>query len=253
MLVGAQTFTIRESTQKEQDFRRAMQRLKDIGYTSVQLSAIGPIEPHILREVCDANGLKIVLTHTNPDRMLEDTLGVIKDHDVMGCRYIGVGMMPERYRSAEGVHRFVQDYLPAARLMAEHGKLLMYHNHHIEWAKVDEKRNMMDVLLEGFPQEVMGITLDTYWVQAAGADIGDTIEAMKDRIPCVHFKDMAVVGSETRMAAVGEGNIPFDKIIKQLQRIGKTEHILVEQDRCYGEDPFDCLERSLNYLKAQGL
>ena len=118
---------------------------------------------------------------------------------------------------------------------------------------MDDKRNMMDVLLEGFPAEVMGVTLDTYWVQAAGADIGDTIEAMKDRIPCVHFKDMSVVGNETRMAAVGEGNIPFDKIIKQLKRIGKTEHILVEQDRCYGEDPFDCLARSLNYLKAQGL
>lgn len=252
MLIGAQTYTVREYTQNEQDFRQAMKRIADIGYKSVQLSAIGPIAPEILREVCDQNGLRIVLTHTNPDRMLSDTEGVIRDHDIMGCRYIGVGMMPERYRSAEGVHQFVKDYLPAARKMADSGKLLMYHNHHLEWQKVDGKRNMMDVLLEGFAPELMGVTLDTYWVQAAGADIGDTIDSMQDRIPCVHLKDMAVEGFETRMAVVGEGNIPFDRILRQLKGLGKTEHILVEQDRCYGEDPFECLRRSFNYLKELG-
>ena len=31
-----------------------------------------------------------------------------------------------------------------------------------------------------------------------------------------------------------------------------TEYMLVEQDDCYGEDPFDCLKRSYDYLKANG-
>ena len=184
--------------------------------------------------------------------MLEDTDAVIRDHEIMGCRYIGVGSMPDRYRSAEGVRQFVKDFLPVAQKMKDKGKLLMYHNHHFEWEQVAPGRNMMDVLTEGFKPELMGITLDTYWVQVAGADIGDTILKYQDRIPCVHLKDLAIKDAQQRMAVVGEGNIPFLKHLKVLKQLGSTEHILVEQDNCYGEDPFECLKRSFNYLKAQG-
>ena len=31
-----------------------------------------------------------------------------------------------------------------------------------------------------------------------------------------------------------------------------TEYMFVEQDDCYGEDPFECLKRSYAYLKARG-
>ena len=31
-----------------------------------------------------------------------------------------------------------------------------------------------------------------------------------------------------------------------------VEYMLVEQDDCYGEDPFECLSRSYEYLKANG-
>ena len=54
------------------------------------------------------------------------------------------------------------------------------------------------------------------------------------------------------MAVVGEGNMNFDGIIKASVDNG-VEYALVEQDNCYGEDPFDCLKRSYEYLKAQGL
>jgi sugar phosphate isomerase/epimerase len=51
---------------------------------------------------------------------------------------------------------------------------------------------------------------------------------------------------------VGEGNLNFPKIIAAAEDMG-TEHLLVEQDDCYGEDPFECLARSYRYLRAMGL
>lgn len=53
------------------------------------------------------------------------------------------------------------------------------------------------------------------------------------------------------MAVVGEGNINFDRIFKEAEAAG-TEYMLVEQDDCNGEDPFECLRRSYNNLKAWG-
>lgn len=252
MLLGAQTFTIRAYTQSERDFREAMRRVAAIGYKSVQLSAIGPLDPHLLRDICDENGLQIVLTHTNPDRMLSDPDAVIRDHDILGCKYIGVGAMAERYRNPAWVDRFAKDFEVPAKKMRDAGKLLMYHNHNFEWERLPDGRRIIDVLLETMPADLMGFTLDTYWVQAAGADIIDWIEILQDRIPCVHFKDMMVKGFEPRIAAVGDGNINFAKVIAKLKELGKTEHILVEQDNCWGESPFDCLERSYNYITKLG-
>ena len=56
---------------------------------------------------------------------------------------------------------------------------------------------------------------------------------------------------DKQMAVIGEGNINFDRVFEKAETSG-TEYMIVEQDHCYGEDPFECLKRSYNYLKAQG-
>ena len=94
--IGAQLFTLRTFMQNECDIRRSLKKVAEIGYKTVQISAIGPIDPHVLRDICDENGLKIVLTHNPEARILGDTDALIKEHDILGCDYIGIGAMPER-------------------------------------------------------------------------------------------------------------------------------------------------------------
>ena len=53
------------------------------------------------------------------------------------------------------------------------------------------------------------------------------------------------------MAVVGEGNINFDQVFMAAEKAG-TKYMLVEQDECYGEDPFECLTRSYKNMKAMG-
>ena len=54
------------------------------------------------------------------------------------------------------------------------------------------------------------------------------------------------------MLPIGEGNMNWKGIIKACADAG-TEYVFVEQDNCNGEDPFDCLKRSYEFLKSQGL
>lgn len=252
MMLGAQTYTVRSYTQNERDFRETMRRLAAMGYECVQLSAIGSIPPEAQRDICDEYGLKIVLTHTNPERMLSDPEGVIRDHEVLGCDYIGIGMMPARYQTAEWIDQFAKDFLTPAKKMRDAGKLLMYHNHNLEWTRLRDGRRIMDVLLEQMPEDLMGFTLDTYWVQAAGADVMAWMDRLQNRIPCVHLKDMAVQGFDQKYAPVGEGNLDFPRILAKLRELGKTRYLLVEQDDCYGESPFDCLRRSHDHIREMG-
>ena len=245
MIIGAQLFTLRNYIQNEKDFRFSMKKVAEMGYKTVQISAVGPIKPEILRDACDEAGLKIVLTHSNPDRIL------IKEHDILGCDYIGMGIMPDKYRTKEWLEHFAMDYKEPAKKIAAAGKKFMYHNHNIEFEKINGKR-IMETLMENFTAEEMGFTLDTYWVQAAGADIYQWIDLLKDRISCVHLKDMTVEGGQQHMAAVGSGNLNFSKIMEALEKTGCVKYALVEQDDCYGASPFDCLKSSYDYLNTLG-
>ena len=118
MKLGAQLFTLREYTQTEKDLDYSLMRVAKMGYSTVQISAIGPIAPEKVRELCDKHGLEIVLTHTDPGRILNDTEKVIKEHDIMGCDYIGIGMMPKKYCSPEWLWHFADDYKEAAKKIA---------------------------------------------------------------------------------------------------------------------------------------
>lgn len=251
MIVGAQLYTLRAYTQTEVDLARTLERVAKIGYKTVQISAIGKdIKPEKVKKICDDLGLSIVLTHSPYERIINDTERLIEEHTIMGCDYIGLGAMPDKYRSAVWFDYFVEDMKPAVEKIAKAGKLCMYHNHNFEFEKVGKNRRLIDALEEEFTKEELGFTLDTYWIQAAGADVCDVLLRFKERIPCVHLKDMTVKGMETIMAPVMEGNLNFPAIFETLNQTN-AKYLLVEQDVCQ-TDPFECLTQSYNNLKQHG-
>jgi len=55
-----------------------------------------------------------------------------------------------------------------------------------------------------------------------------------------------------RFTWVGNGILDFEAIAAALENTG-TEYAFIEQDNCFGADPFECLKNSYNYLKSIGL
>ena len=256
MKTGAQLYTIRAYTQSEKDFARSMKKIARIGYRTVQISAVGrDIRPERIREICDEEGLEIVLTHSDVNRILYDTERLIAEHDIMGCQYIGLGAMPDKYRAPEWLAYFAEDFREPAKKIAAAGKLLMYHNHNFEFRRLkaectDGQKRMIEYLMEWFAPQELGFTLDTYWVQAAGADVCQWSGLLQDRIRWVQRKDMGMRPEGAVMAPVMEGNLNFDAILKKLEGTS-CEYLLVEQDICQGS-PFDCLKQSYDNLAAAG-
>ncbi len=249
MEIGAQSYTVRKYCQTAEDLAATLKKIAAIGYRNIQLSAIGPIEPEIVRELCDRNGLRIVLTHNPEKDFLENPEEMIRRNRLYGCKYIGIGSMPQRYRTAEGVEQFAKDFRPAAEQIRAAGLKMMYHNHSFEFERMPDGRTMMDRLLDLFPADLMGVTADTYWLHYGGMDVYSWLEQHAERLHCVHLKDFAIFGFEIRMAAVGAGNLDFGRILDILRRNNVTEYALVEQDECYGESPFDCLKQSYDCLE----
>ena len=248
MKIGAQMYTTRQTCQDLQGFADTLSRIADIGYKTVQVSGTCPFEADWLKAQLDRTGLQCVLTHTPPARLLGELDQVIADHTAFGCDYIGLGFWafdPERDMSYE---QFMQTWPQVGKAIWEGGKYFMYHNHDREFIRRDGKP-ILQLLAENIPADVMGFTLDTFWVQAGGGDPAQWLEKLAGRIPCIHLKDYAYGRS---MAVVGEGNINFDRVFEKAEQ-GGTKYLLVEQDDCHGEDPIECLRRSYLYLRSCGL
>ena len=252
MVIGAQLYTINGFTKTLDSFSESLKKIADIGYKVVQVSGTCPYEAGWLKEELDKNGLKCAITHIAPDKIKADVDSVCRDHDIFGCRNIGIGSIGASVVTDELFCEFVNTYLPLAKKMKENGHKLFLHNHHMEFARSSDGKVFMDKFIEEFPADILGITFDTYWAQYAGADPALWIEKLKGRIECIHLKDMTVVGREQRMAPVGSGNMNFERIIEKAED-AKVEYLLVEQDKCYEEDPFDCLAKSYAYLTSLGL
>lgn len=247
MRIGAQMFTTRGTCQTLEGFSETLKRIADIGYEIVQVSGTCPFEAEWLKEQLAKNGLRCVLTHTPVPRLTGELDKVLSDHRVFDCPNIGLGYWsfdPEQDMSLE---KWLETFVPVAKAIRQGGGYLMYHNHHNEFKRVNGKL-VMETLMEALSPEEMGFTLDTYWVQTAGADPALWLEKLAGRIPCIHLKDH---GFDRTMQAVGEGNINFDRVFAKAES-GGTEYMLVEQDDCNGEDPLECLRRSYLYLKACG-
>jgi sugar phosphate isomerase/epimerase len=252
MKIGAQTYTIREFTTTEDDFARSMEKVAAIGYTCVQISAVSPdITATRISEICKANGLDVVLTHTSPALILNETDKVIENHKIMGAGYVGLGAMPGDYRGGvEGIKKFIADYSVPARKFKEAGLKFMYHNHAFEFEKIEGKL-LMDHLVDGFEKDLMGFTLDTYWVQAGCGDPAWWLRKLAGRLDTIHFKDGQILEGKLAMAEVMEGNLNWDAIFEACVPAG-AKWAFVEQDNCNGKDPFDCLKTSYNNLTARG-
>ena len=252
MKIGAQLYTLRDFAKTPADLAETLKKVADIGYTVVQLSGVCAYDAEWMKEQLAQNGLTCALTHTNHDRIAEDTEAVIAEHRIIGSPVVGLGMAPHLSEPDFDYGAFVARYLPAALKIRDAGLLFAYHNHNDEFMTIDGI-TIMEKLAADFPVDAMTFTLDTYWIQAGGADPAQWIRKFAGRAHNVHLKDMTIAhGREQRMAYVGGGNMNFPAILEACKDAG-TEYVLVEQDDCYVENPFECMAKSYEYLKAQGL
>ena len=248
MRIGAQFYTVRNQCQTLDDFALTLRKVADIGYKTVQISGTCPYEAEWLKEQLDKNDLQCVLTHIPVPRLVGETAQVIADHHVFGCENIGLGWYAfNEEKEEESYAHFMATFPKVAQDIRAGGRYFMYHNHDNEFKKLDGQI-VLEKLAQEIPAELMGFTLDTFWVQAGGGDPAQWIEKLAGRVPVIHLKDYAY---GRKMAVVGEGNINFDRVFSEAEKSG-TKYLLVEQDDCNGEDPIECLRRSYEYLKACG-
>ena len=248
--IGAQLYTVREYMQTKRGLSATLKKIADMGYKYVQVSGTCKYSGRWMDKQLKKYGLICPLTHYDRNKIYNKTEATIKKHKRFGCDHIGIGYAP--LDSRENFDEFYKSAYPASKLIRDNGMQLMYHNHNFEFENKIGDEYIMDVLCREFEPEELGVTLDVYWAKYAGRDPVEEIRKIGKRISCAHLKDLVECEDGTkRFGYVGEGVLDFVKIMEALEEVG-TEYAFVEQDDCYGADPFECLKKSYDYLKSKG-
>ena len=252
-VIAAQMYTVRDFTKTLEGFSDSVAKIGAIGYTAAQVSSIGPIPAADVKKICDGHGITIVNTHIAWPRLQEDIAAVIEEHHLWQCKHVAVGSMPRHFIEAgeEGLYQFIKEATEVGRTLHEAGLTFSYHNHSFEFMRYGDKCGLEILFDETDPRYVQA-ELDTYWIQFGGGDVCDWILRLKDRMPVIHFKDMAMSGWRDHvMKEVGEGNLNWPAILDAC-REANVEWYAVEQDICPG-DPFESLAISYRNMVNMGL
>jgi sugar phosphate isomerase/epimerase len=248
---GVQLFTLRDFCKTVPDLQTTLKRVADIGYTTVQVSGVAVTDDEAVAQAARDAGLEIAITHMSWESFENDLEGVIKRHKIFNCKHTAIGMAPKRYFEPGGLELFIEDLRPIAKRLAEEGMDFSYHNHNNELVKHGNS-TWLQTLYEKSGPEILKAEIDTYWIQAGGADPAKWVEFCADRMPVLHVKDMTIAKErEQRFAPVGEGNLNWERILSAAEK-SNVKYLMVEQDRCFDDDPFDCIAKSYKNLKAMG-
>ncbi|MPV36894.1 TIM barrel protein [Georgenia subflava] len=258
-----------------------LRRLKEIGFSAVEVSQI-PMTAENVAEMARAReelGIDFAALSAameapkgaGNDALTTDFDKIVADAKTLRADMLRIGMMPFPAMASHGaLLEFCHAADEMAVRLADEGIGLYYHNHHLEFAKVDG-RSILDIIRDEAPN--MRLEIDVHWVQRGGKDPVRTLQKYAGLVDLVHLKDYRIGAMDpaafdalaagdfqafmqaftgvVQFGEVGEGNLDWREIIDQALESG-AKYLLIEQDDQYGRDPFDCLVTSHDNLVALG-
>ena len=283
-LIGVQMSTIAPAKMPSFDAYDVMAKLTDIGFHCAEVSQVPMTKENVagFRRAIDElkfnfSSLSAAVAPlfpgqpgeylTNPD----DYKKMVEDARTLDVDMFRIGMMP---MNAIGDVAKCIDFAKQAEdyclKLKEDGIDLYYHNHHIEFMKLENGKYLLDVLRENAP--TMGFELDTHWIHRGGENPVEFIKKYAGSVRLLHLKDYKIANVEmpdmrgadgmkqfvsaffdkpVRFAELGAGSLPLKACI-EAGLAGGAEYFLIEQDDSYGRDPFDCLKDSRDHLISLG-
>ncbi|UCD27935.1 MAG: sugar phosphate isomerase/epimerase [Planctomycetota bacterium] len=245
--IGLQLYTVRDLL--AQDFVDTLKKVREIGYTCVELADHGGYPAAVLKKLLEDVGLNPISNHCPIEQMESDINKAVEETLALGTKYLACPYLPGDWRKDEaGWRRCAEVLNRAGKVCKSWGIRLCYHNHSFEFIRIG-KRYAFDLLYEETNPAYVQAELDTYWVQHGGEDPVGYINKLSGRCPLIHLKDMSKEADRS-FAAVGEGILDFPAIFAAAEAAGSVWGI-VEQDTCPA-DPLDSIATSLANLKKMG-
>jgi sugar phosphate isomerase/epimerase len=247
--IALQLYTLRDFLRTPAEIRRALAKVRAIGYEAVEAAGLGAIEDAELSRLLADEGLKLCATHESSDDLRKNPARVAEKLGRLGCRY-AVFSYPANvdWKKPAQVENLVADLDRAGAILRAAGHALAYHNHGIEFTPLAGGTGL-DYIFAMTGAQNLQAELDTYWVQHGGADPVDWCLRLKGRLPLLHLKDYTMTPEgKPASAPVGAGNLNWPAILGAAREAG-CQWFVVEDES--SADPFDSARQSFDFLRTK--
>ena len=248
-LIGLQLYTAREALTK--DFAGTLKRIAAIGYREVEAAGFYNHSAADVKRMMTDAGLRCVSAHYGLADLLKGTDATIEYANRLGLEYV-VCSSPwaknpahlENYPggSWQGIlHAMtLEDWKWSAaqfnqigQKMQKAGLKFAYHNHTMEFRKIDGITGYQ-ILLKDTDPRLVTLELDCGWAVAAGQNPAEMMRRHEGRITMLHLKDIkpAPAGTDPGKripTEIGHGVVHFTQIFEAAKATG-VRHYFVEQD-----------------------
>ena len=247
--IAAEMYTIRDQMKTPAELAAALAKLRKIGYRAVEVGGL-PVSDKEMGKMLREEGIACCGVHQDPAKLLAEPKMVVERLEALGCRY-AVYPHPSgvKLEKVEDGRALAAKLNAAGKALAEAGWTLAYHNHSIEFRRLNG-RLLLEVIYEETEAANLQAELDTYWVQHGGGDPVDWCRRLRGRLPLLHLKDYVIdAESKPTYAEIGLGNLNWEAILAAAEEAG-CQWYIVEQDIC-ARDPFESLKLSFDYLASK--
>lgn len=240
---GVQLYTVRAFLNNVSEISETFAKIKNMGYDNIQTHC--PLSDYSLfSKLAKENGLEICGTFDDFGMMQNNLAQSIENHIKLDTKIMGLAIA-RGYDDLAIVSDYIHKFNKIAQDIEPFALKFAYHNHAHEFVKIGGK-TILDHFID--ETEKVSFCLDTHWTQRGGGDVRAYIKKLAGRLDILHLKDYKMGKVDSYFAAVGDGNLNWEGIMYEAQCAG-VKYYVVEQDDCGGENPFDALARSREYLE----
>ena len=242
--IGVQLYSVRDDCAK--DLPGTLARLAKAGYDGVEYAGYHGRDAKTLRKLQDDLGLRCCGTHTGLDSLLGDELGRTVDFNLaIGNRYLIVPWLDDRYRgSKDAWQKTGALFTELAGRARPHGLRVGFHAHAGEFAPLAGEVPW-DIFGAATSPDVI-LQLDTANCLSAGGSPVAELERWPGRAATVHVKEFSAKKGD---ALIGEGDVPWGRLLPLVVNDPKTEWMIVEQEE-WRLPPVECAARDLENLRG---
>jgi sugar phosphate isomerase/epimerase len=234
-----QLYSLRREAEKNPE--EVLLQVPALGYQSIELAAKYGWSNEKWKEMLSKLELKVVGAHAMISELEANFDELIEYYRQVGNPRVIVPWLEEKHRSPEGFRTLAKQMNEWGRRVKDAGFSFCYHNHDFEFQKLSDGSLGYDILLENTDPGLVGLEVDTYWVQSTGRDALEFVKKHESRVAVIHAKDLSA--TEKADCAVGKGVVNFKEIVPLA--VKNNWPVVVEYE---GENAIQVVRESAEYL-----
>ncbi len=254
-----------------------LKRIKEVGFDAIELNdymiARTPMFVRILTSMAGMptgkggkldwvslireSGLEVSSIHTNLGALESRFDEVVKQAKSFNVKYLVItGMYRFDYTDRNSLDDLANRLNKAGAMLIKNGIFLLYHNHNVEFKRLDSGEFAYSYLVDRLDPEFVNLEFDSYWASESGVNIYSLMEKLGNRIRLHHINDRGNREKGPFMTPIlksdsmelGTGCLDLSSLL-DIDRKNETEYVVLETHRNHIEKSrIKSLEISADYL-----